>query len=186
MTHRRSELRRAVPGLIASAAVAATACFHRGSADVRPPQPAQASLPQVTAAPAPASTPPGVVLTMPTATADAAEPIIPYWVGPDLDVRLVLQKIAELGKMDLVVPSTIKKTISIYYVNTPVSVALKDVLARSGLRLGTANAAPLPYDTVTVFYRLPANVDSMSSEAIVKRFGISKELADLIVKARKP
>jgi hypothetical protein len=33
---------------------------------------------------------------------------------------------------------------------------------------------------------LPVNVDFLSAEAIAKRFGISRELAGLIVNARRP
>ena len=49
----------------------------------------------------------------------------------------------------------------------------------------TGPAASLPFDTVTVFYKLPANVDSMSVEAIIKRFGVSREMADFIVASRE-
>jgi hypothetical protein len=117
---------------------------------------------------------------------DTSEPYIESLIAVDSDVRLVLQKIAEIGNLELVIPGNIKKTISVRYIHVPVSIALKDVLARSGLRLGTGNTAPLPFDTVTVFYRLPANVDSLSVDGIMKRFGVSRSLAELIVRSRPP
>ena len=114
------------------------------------------------------------------------EPYIESLKAVDSDVRLVLQWIAEAGNFELIIPGNIKKTISVEYIHVPVSVALKDVLARSGLRLGTGAAAPMPFDTVTVFYRLPANVDSLSVDGIMKRFGVSRTMAELIVKSRPP
>ena len=118
--------------------------------------------------------------------ADVPEPYIESLIAVDSDVRLVLQRIAEIGNLDLIIPGSIKKTISVRYVHVPVSVALKDVLTRSGLRLGTGASAPLPFDTVTVFYRLPANVDSLSADGIIRRFGVSREIAELIVRSRRP
>jgi hypothetical protein len=182
VNHERSRLARAVPGLVASAAVVAGGCFHRGGPEPTPPSP-KLPVPQVVA-PVGSLSPP-TLLTSGT-DAEAPEPYIESLTAVDSDVRLVLQKIAEIGKLDLIIPGNIKKTISVRYVHVPVSVALKDVLARSGLRLGTGTSAPLPFDTVTVFYRLPANVDSLSVEGIMRRFGVSREIAGLIVKSRKP
>jgi hypothetical protein len=104
----------------------------------------------------------------------------------DAPVRLVLQKLAELGNIDLIVPANLNRTISVQYVNVPVSTALSDVLARSGLRLGAGPRTSLPFDTVTVFYQLPANIDSLSVDGIVRRFGVSREMAELIAKSRRP
>jgi hypothetical protein len=117
---------------------------------------------------------------------EPAEPYVESLITVDSDVRLVLQKIAEIGKLDLIVPGNIHKTISVRYVHVPVSVALKDVLSRSGLQISAGKSAPPPFDTVTVFYRLPANVDSLSVEGIMKRFGVGREIAEMIVQARPP
>jgi hypothetical protein len=134
---------------------------------------------------APLESPPPTTLIAGTEV-EAQEPYIESLIAVDSDVRLVLQKIAEIGKLDLIISGGIRKKISVEYYHVPVSVALKDVLARTGLRLGYGTSAPLPFDTVTVFYRLPANVDSLSVEAIMRRFSVSRDLADLIVKSRKP
>ena len=114
---------------------------------------------------------------------ESSEPYIESLVAVDSDVRLVLQKIAEIGRMDLIISPGIKKRIVEYH-HVPVSAALKDVLARAGLRLGTGITAPLPFDTVTVFYRLPTNVDSLSVDAIMRRFSVSRAIAELIVRSR--
>lgn len=101
-------------------------------------------------------------------------------------VKLVLQKLADIGGLELIIPPNLNQTLSVQYVRVPVSIALADVLARSGLRLGPAALPNMPFDTVTVFYRLPANVDSMSADAIVRRFGVSRGLAKLLVDSRRP
>jgi len=181
MTCNRS---RMVPALAAAAAMAAGGCFHRGATDPALPPP---KLPvQQVDAPVGFQSQSTPLLSGAGVAADTAEPYIESLIAVDSDVRLVLQKIAEIGKLDLIIPGNIKKTISVRYVNVAVSVALKDVLARSGLRLGTGTSGALPFDTTTVFYRLPANVDSLSADGIMRRFGVSREIAELIVRSRRP
>src|SRR4051812_117453 len=60
----------------------------------------------------------------PLVAADTTEPYIDFY-GVDSDVRLVLQRIAEIAKIDLIIPANIHKRISVQYVHVPVSVALK-------------------------------------------------------------
>jgi hypothetical protein len=158
------------------------ACFHRRQPEPLSPPP-RAAVQQVEA---PNATTSAASRSVTEPVDDTSEPYIESLIAVDSDVRLVLQKIAEIGNLELVIPGNIKKTISVRYIHVPVSIALKDVLARSGLRLGTGNTAPLPFDTVTVFYRLPANVDSLSVDGIMKRFGVSRSLAELIVRSRPP
>jgi hypothetical protein len=155
-------------------------CWHRR--EIPPPTPAQ-PLQEIVPL---ASAPPAAGL--PIASTTASEPSEPF---VDLEmvnapVALVLQRLAQLGGLQLIIPAGLNRTISVLYVHVPVSVALKDVLNRSGLRLGSGPAASLPYDTATVFYHLPANVDSMSVAAIMKRFGVSRAMAELIVGSRRP
>lgn len=162
-------------------AVAGAAACHRAPA-ASPPSP---KVPVVQVEPVP------TMIGQPAAPGTATpviEPVEPYidLTAENGDVRLILQRIAELGKIDLIVPPNIRKTISVRYVHVPASVALLDVLQRSGLRLGTGTTGPLPFDTVTVFYRLPANIDSLSVDGIMKRFGVSRELAEVIARSRPP
>jgi hypothetical protein len=158
------------------------ACFHRQQPEPLGPPP-RVAVQQVEAPNATASS---GLRSVTEPVDDTSEPYIESLIAVDSDVRLVLQKIAEIGGLELVIPGNIRKTISVRYIHVPVSIALNDVLARSGLRLGTGNTGPLPFDTVTVFYRLPANVDSLSVDGIMKRFGVSRNLAELIVKSRPP
>jgi hypothetical protein len=132
-------------------------------------------------------------VTLVTTTPAPADPVRADPIEPRVDlemvnapVKLVLQKLADIGGLELIIPPNLNRTLSVQYVRVPVSVALADVLARAGLRLGPAALPNMPFDTVTVFYRLPANVDSMSADAIVRRFGVSRGLAKLLVDSRRP
>jgi hypothetical protein len=180
MSDKRSHVAR-VPRLVVSAALLAVGCFHRAGSKQTPPPP-QLPVQQIVA---PLEAPPPATLIS-GMEVEAQEPYIESLIAVDSDVRLVLQKIAEIGKLDLIISGGIRKKISVEYYHVPVSVALKDVLARSGLRLGMGTSAPLPFDTVTVFYRLPANVDSLSVDGIMRRFGVSRAIAELIAKSRRP
>jgi hypothetical protein len=129
--------------------------------------------------------PGGQTPVAPTTTlAEPAEPVVDLEMA-DAPVKLILQRLADIGGLQLIIPPNLSKTISVQYVHVPVSVALKDVLRRAGLQLGAGPAPNLPFDTVTVFYQLPANIDSMSVDAIMRRFGVSRAVAELLVK-RKP
>jgi hypothetical protein len=177
-------LRAGLASCAAAATLAATACFrHQEPPTSAAPMVVTRIEPPVTAPATSVVT--GVQPSEPANVVDPIEPVIDLEMS-GAPVRLVLQRLAELGGLRLVIPPDIDKTISVQYVHIPVSVALADVLNRSGLRLGAGPAPRLPFDTVTVFYPLPANVDSMSAEAIVRRFGISRATAELIVRSRRP
>jgi hypothetical protein len=179
--------------LLFIAASAMTGCFRRA-------EPPAAAMPTVVTRmepPVPAPGAGGFAVVQPSPTGSQSAPpsagSATEGIEPLIDlemsgapVRLVLQRLADLGGLRLIIPLDLDKTISVQYVRIPVSLALTDVLNRSGLRLGAGPAPRLPFDTVTVFYPLPANVDSMSAEAIVRRFGISRATAELIVKSRRP
>ena len=165
-------------------ALLAAGCFRRDPVPL-PPTTATGRVQEAISTPGANSARPVTPIASPTALPEAPEPYIDLEMI-DAPVKLVLQKLAELGRLQLIISPNLNKTISVQYAHVPVSVALKDVLSRSGLRLGTGQASALPFDTVTVFYLLPANVDSMSAEAIMTRFGVSRRMAELIVASRRP
>jgi hypothetical protein len=172
---------KAVPTAILAATLLLVGCFTRNREPVAPAAAPVRIVSATADAPVGTAIPVAPTTTMP-------EPVEPYvdLELVDAPVRLVLQRLADIGGLQLVIPANLRQTISVQYVKVPVSVALDDVLRRSGLRLGTGPATNLPYDTVTVFYQLPANVDSLSVDALMKRFGVSRTLAELIVKSRRP
>jgi len=172
---------KAAPAATLAAAMLVSGCwFRRHEAPVTPTTQVREIIPVTSGAP---------VGGVPVAPAPSmTEPVEPYvdLEMADAPVKLILQRLADIGGLQLVIPANLNKTLSVQYIHVPVSLALNDVLKRAGLRLGTGPVTNLPFDTVTVFYQLPANVDSMSVDAIIRRFGVSRAIAELIVKSRKP
>jgi hypothetical protein len=149
--------------------------------------------PMSTAA-APQLMPPGAgasqhaaLLTTPSAVGDTANEIHVDvdTHGADVDVRTLLDFIAKSGGFTLVYSPGIAKRVRVQLTNVPVSVALETVLSLAGLTLGAATpATQAPGATSVVFYQLPVNVDSLPVEAIMKRFGVGRTIAELIVESR--
>jgi hypothetical protein len=157
-----------------------TGCWHRHQAPVVPATEVHEIIPATSGAPTRA------VPTVPlSALPEAPEPFVDLEMA-DAPVKLILQRLADIGGLQLIIPANLNKTLSVQYIHVPVSVALNDVLRRASLRLGAGPTANLPFDTVTVFYQLPANVDSLSIDAIIRRFGVSRAMAELLVKSRRP
>lgn len=105
--------------------------------------------------------------------------------GAEVDVRSLLDFIARAGGFTLVYSSNLNRRIRITMDNVPVSVALETVLSLSGLTLESATPSmKVPGRQTIVFYQLPVNVDSLSADAIMRRFGVSQTVADMIVQAR--
>jgi hypothetical protein len=177
----RARFAKAAPATALVATLLLVGCWHRRQqAPVAPAAQVQEIIPVTPGAPS-AAVPVGPVASIP----DPVEPTVDLEMA-DAPVRLILQRLADIGGLQLIIPPNLNKTLSVQYVHVPVSVALNDVLRRAGLRLGTGPAANLPFDTVTVFYQLPANIDSMSVDAIMRRFGVSRAMAELLVKSRRP
>ena len=175
----RVRLVKAAPSIALATTLLLVGCWRRNREPIQPAAAPAREIVPVSPGTVPGSAGPVAIM------AEPAEPLVDLELA-DAPVRLVLQRLAEIGGLQLVIPPNLNRTISVQYVRVPVSVALDDVLRRSGLRLGSGPAANLPYDTVTVFYHLPANIDSLSVEAIMRRFGVSRAMAELIVKSRRP
>lgn len=105
--------------------------------------------------------------------------------GRDIDVRDALQFLADHGGLSLVYSPDINRRIRLKLTDVPVAQALQAVLSTAGLTLETVGGPGRPTPTtVVVFYQLPVNVDSLSVDAIMKRFGVSRDVATMIVDAR--
>jgi hypothetical protein len=172
---------KAAPSLVLSGTLLLVGCTYWKREP--PAQPVSVTVREIV--PPPAGTTPAIPVGAPVIVTEAVEPLVDLEMS-EAPVKLILQRLAEIGGLQLIIPPNLNKTLSVQYVRVPVSVALNDVLKRAGLRLGAGLGANLPFDTVTVFYQLPANVDSMSVEAIMRRFGVSQAIAELIVKSRRP
>jgi energy-converting hydrogenase Eha subunit A len=103
----------------------------------------------------------------------------------ELPVRTALEEIAKEGNFSLAIsPLVSDRRIRLSILNAPASVALQTVLDAAGLTLQPTRALRAPYEPSIVFYRLPVNVNALSIEAIMKQFGVSRDIAELIVQSR--
>ena len=103
----------------------------------------------------------------------------------DEDVRPLLEFVARAGGYRLVYPTDLNRRVRVSLNNVPASVALSALLQAAGLQLeSTEPDAQRPLNRAVVFYELPVNVDSLSADAIVKRFGVSPAVANMIVTSR--
>jgi hypothetical protein len=171
-------LRALVASVAAVALVgSADACQHAAPPQVAaPPEVSTAQL----------STPsPSPVAPRRAASGDTApEPTISIH-AQDTDVRPLLQAIARRGGFSLVFSPSLNRKVTVELNDVPVSVALTSVLQAAGLSLeSTTAAAPHATTAPVVFYQLPVNVDSLSVDAIMKRFGVGRTVAEMIVEAR--
>lgn len=105
--------------------------------------------------------------------------------GRAQDVRLLLDFVAAQAGISLIYAPFIDRKVRARLLDVPVSVALKALLSSAGLTLENANGdTGLPSKPSVVFYQLPANVDSLSVDAIMKRFGVGRGVAEMIVQSR--
>jgi hypothetical protein len=102
------------------------------------------------------------------------------------DVRALLIAIAEAGDIDLVLSPDVKGRASVNLKDVPASEALRTVLAQAGLGINSPQGIILAWDPVVVFYDLPVNIDRVSAEAIMRRYGVGRDVAEAIVWARAP
>lgn len=163
--------------------LAATACRHAAPAVVPPPPdiPSQQLSP-----PLPADRPATLTSTASVGRDTANEKHVDIDThGAEVDVRTLLDFVAAQGGFSLVYSPKISRKVRVQLNDVPVSVALQTLLAAADLTIETAtpDAGP-PGSTSVVFYQLPVNVDSLSVDAIMKRFGVGRTIAEMIVKAR--
>lgn len=152
-------------------------CRHQAPPVAAPP----ALPPQQLAPPVPASA------NAPTLAPDTArEPHVDVDThNTDADVRPLLDFVARAGGFTLVYPQSLNRKVRVQLNDVPVSVALRTLLSLANLEIETTTpGARPPSRSSVVFYELPVNVDSLSADAIVKRFGVGRAIADLIVDMR--
>ena len=105
--------------------------------------------------------------------------------GAEIDVRQALSFIASHSGINLIYSPEINRKVRLQLIDVPVSDALQAVLAVAGLTLeSTTPKARATGSSAVVFYELPVNVDSLSADAIMKRFGVGRAIAELLVQGR--
>ena len=100
------------------------------------------------------------------------------------DVRPLLDSVARAGGYRLIYPAIFDRKVNIELRDVSVSTALYELLRSA--ELTTTGQQEVAVAPDVVFYQLPINVDSVSAETIVRRFGVSRAMADVIVRARPP
>lgn len=101
----------------------------------------------------------------------------------DADVRVLLPLLAEAAGVSLVLGPDARGSVSVHFEDVDAMAAIRQVLRQAGLTI----ISPLePPDRPTVFYTVPVNVDALSAEEIQAHFGVSAEVARLIVESRPP
>ena len=177
MSHSRRSPLLVIASLVG--AVSFVAC-HQPAAQVTPPPPlptAQLAQPVITA-------PSAAALTMTDTAREVHVDIDTH--NRDQDIRPLLDFVASAGHYTLVYPPNMNRKVRISMNNVPVSRALQTLLSLADLTLETTTpGAKLPGIPSVVFYELPVNVDSLSAEAIMKRYGNGRAIADLIVAGRQ-
>jgi len=180
MRHHVLPIRRTSLWVAATTLLTLVACRHTAPPVMAPPPslPAQQPLSVTTEVTTTKSSP------IPADT-NAEQPVSIDTHGGEIDVRQALAYIADAGKLSLIVSPEINKKVRLQLNNVPASQALKAVLEAAGLTLENLNATPAPERTSSVvFYQLPVNIDSLSVDAIMKRFGVGRTAAELMVQQR--
>lgn len=104
--------------------------------------------------------------------------------GRETDVRELLTFLGQTAGVHFVFSPQINRRIRITLIDVPISTAIQTVLAEAGLTLeGTTSLKPPPTPAV-VFYQLPVDIDSLSVESIMKRFGVGRAVAEILVISR--
>lgn len=101
----------------------------------------------------------------------------------DADARALLIGIAAQAGINMVVSSDVNRRVSLTLNDVPAIQAIREIAVAAELTVATPENRALP---AVVYYQLPVNINTASAETIVKRFGVSEELAKWIVEARKP
>lgn len=173
--------RKQSPAVLFASSIAIVAACHRSPPPaaplpVLPPQ--QLSAPTVTPVPL-SQINPGVVDTAGEVHVDIDTH------GAEVDVRTLLDFLAKEGKFTLVYSPGLNRKVRAQIIHAPISVALQALLSAAELTIETTTpGAKLPIIPAVVFYELPVNVDSMSADAIMKRFGVGRGVAEMIVQSR--
>lgn len=105
--------------------------------------------------------------------------------GREVDVRDILTFLGQRAGLKFVYAPEINRKIRVSMNDVPLSQAITTVLALANLTLEGSNIpGHHPPTTSVVFYELPVNVDSLSVDAIMKRFGVGRSVAELLVESR--
>lgn len=98
------------------------------------------------------------------------------------NARTLLLSLAREAGVSLIVSPDVTARVSVNFVDVPAAEAMRAIITEAGLAVLTAGQQS-PWPPV-VFYQLPVNINQVSAETIVARFGVSAEMAKWIVESR--
>jgi hypothetical protein len=98
------------------------------------------------------------------------------------DARTLLLWLAQEARVSLVVAPDVTSRVSVNFENVQAHDAMRAIMAEAGLSVLTTPRQP-NWPPV-VFYHMPVNVNEVSAEGIMERFGVSAEMAQWMVESR--
>ena len=98
------------------------------------------------------------------------------------DARTLLLWLAQEAGVSLVVAPEVTNRVSVHFENVQAHDAMRAIMAEAGLSVLTAPRQP-NWPPV-VFHQVPVNMNEVSAERIMERFGVSAEMAQWIVESR--
>src|SRR6185503_15450394 len=98
------------------------------------------------------------------------------------EVRALLLWLAQQAGVNLVIAPDVTARVSVSFTDVPAGDAIRAIIAEAGLSVLTPGLMS-PWPPV-VFYERPVNINDVSAESIVARFGVSMEMARWLVESR--
>jgi type II secretory pathway component GspD/PulD (secretin) len=99
----------------------------------------------------------------------------------DADVRSLLVALAQIAGVNLIVSPEVRGRLSLALEQVPAEDALSALMEAAGLSAPGVLRSPWG---ATVFFQPPVLLDTLSAEAIARRFGVSARLARWVVELR--
>lgn len=99
----------------------------------------------------------------------------------DADLRSLLVALAQIAGVNLIVSPEVRGRLSLALEQVPAEDALSALMEAAGLSAPGVLRSPWG---ATVFFQPPVLLDTLSAEAIARRFGVSARLARWVVELR--
>jgi hypothetical protein len=96
--------------------------------------------------------------------------------------RTLLLSLAREAGISIIVSPDVTTRVSVNFNDVPAGEAIRAIISEAGLSLLTSGVQS-PWPPV-VFYQLPVNINEISAETIVARFGVTAEMAKWLVENR--
>lgn len=98
------------------------------------------------------------------------------------DVRILIPALAQIAGVSVVMDTTVRGAVAVRLDNVLAIDALHSVINAAGLAIEARIEKPWPE---SVFYTVPVNVNTANAGVISARFGVSREMAEFVVRSRR-